>query len=75
MSYAQIWTLHITVGQHDTSRANAISDYISKTIDNLAFSGPGNSLNKDDFHACCIDDVGAHLPDLNCSTRFKLDTI
>ena len=51
--------MDITVGQHDTSRANAISDYISKTIDNLAFSGPGNSLNKDDFHAWCIDDVGA----------------
>ena len=52
-------SMDITVGQPDRSRADSISDYISKKIDNLAFSGPGNSLNKDDYHAWCVDDVGS----------------
>jgi hypothetical protein len=48
-----------TVAQPDTIRAQTISDYICKKIDNLAFSGPGNSLNKEDYHAWCVDDVGS----------------
>jgi hypothetical protein len=31
---------------------------LCKGIDDLAFSGPGNHLNKDDYHAWCIDDEG-----------------
>ena len=35
-----------------------LRDYLCKKIDDTAFSGPGNSLNKDDYHAWCIDDQG-----------------
>jgi len=31
---------------------------VCKEIDDLAISGPGNFLNKDDYHAWCIDDKG-----------------
>ena len=35
-----------------------LEDYLCKKIDDIAFSGPGNSLNKDDYHAWCIDEQG-----------------
>jgi len=38
--------------------AGMLQDYLCKKIDDMAFSGPGNSLNKDDHHAWCIDDQG-----------------
>ena len=38
--------------------AGVLQDYLCKKIDDMAFSGPGNSLNKDDYHAWCIDDQG-----------------
>ena len=38
--------------------AGMLQDYLCKKIDDMAFSGPGNSLNKDDYHAWCIDDQG-----------------
>jgi hypothetical protein len=38
--------------------AGMLQDYLCKKIDDIAFSGPGNSLNKDDYHAWCIDDQG-----------------
>lgn len=46
-----------------TNRNNSVKegimqDYLCKKIDDLAFSGPGNSLNKLDYHAWCIDEQG-----------------
>jgi hypothetical protein len=38
--------------------AGMLRDYLCMKIDDMAFSGPGNSLNKDDYHAWCIDDQG-----------------
>ena len=35
-----------------------MQDYLCKKIDDMTFSGPGNSLDKDDYHAWCIDDQG-----------------
>ena len=37
--------------------AAALQDLCCK-IDDLAFSGPGNSLNIDDYHAWCVDRQG-----------------
>ena len=31
---------------------------LSRNINDLAFSGPGNSLNMDDYHAWCVDRHG-----------------
>ena len=38
--------------------AGMLQDYLCKKIDDMAFSGLGNSLNKDDYHAWCIDNQG-----------------
>ena len=38
-------------------RGNVAAE-LCKSIDDLAFSGPGNHLNKDNYHAWCIDDKG-----------------
>jgi hypothetical protein len=38
--------------------AGMLQDYLCKKIDDMAFSGPGNCVDKDDYHAWCIDDQG-----------------
>jgi hypothetical protein len=36
--------------------AMKMEDNLCQEIDDLAFSGPGNPLNKNDYHAWCVDD-------------------
>ena len=63
----------VTVNSHIVSyptpilSTNALSEgwgtdsmlqYLCRNINDLAFSGPGNSLNMDDYHAWCIDKQG-----------------
>ena len=38
--------------------SGAVQDYLCTKNDDLAFSSPGNSVDKDDYHAWCIDDQG-----------------
>jgi hypothetical protein len=58
-------TLAGTLGDMLESLPNDLSstlglsqDYLFKKIDDMAFSGPGKSLNKDDYHAWCVNDQG-----------------
>jgi hypothetical protein len=38
--------------------AMKMEDNLCQAIDDLAFSGPGNPLNKKDYHAWCVDNEG-----------------
>ena len=38
--------------------SGAVHDDLCKKIDDLTFTSPGNSVDKDDYHAWCIDDQG-----------------
>ncbi len=38
--------------------SDTVASAVCKGIDDFAFSGPGNSLSNDDYHAWCIDDEG-----------------
>ena len=41
-------SLHLSM-PGTTVTAGMLQDYLCKKIDDIAFSGPGNSLNKDDY--------------------------
>ena len=40
------------------SGQGSLAEALCKKIDTLGFSGPGNHLNENDYHAWCIDDKG-----------------